>query len=91
MLNINAEEFVPLNVKLEDDMFDKLEREYVENNDWLFEDNFKEDKRMMEIDLGKYYYGIKNEEQEEIQKENFQLKLHTIKEEITYADMVKYK
>lgn len=89
MLNINAKEFVPLKVKLEEIMFNKLEKEFIENNDWLFEDNFKEDKIMMEIDLGKYYYGIKNEEREEIQKEKFQLKLHTIKEQMTYADMLK--
>lgn len=89
MLNINAKEFVPLKVKLEEIMFNKLEKEFIENNDWLFEDSFKEDKKMIEIDLGKYYYGIKNEEREEIQKEKFQLKLHTIKEQMTYADMLK--
>lgn len=89
MLNVNAKEFVPLEVIEENMMFDKLEDEYVKNNEWLFDYECEETEELRNIDLGKYYYGIKDDNNEILKKEKFVLKLNTIKEEITYADMLK--
>lgn len=89
MLNVNAKEFVPLEVIEENMMFDNLENEYVKNNEWLFNYEFEETEELRNINLGKYYYGIKNDKTEILEKEKFVLKLNTIKEEITYADMLK--
>lgn len=86
MLNVNATEFVPLEVTM---MFDKLENEYVKNNEWLFNYECEETEELRSIDLGKYYYGIKEDKKEILKKEKFVLKLHTIREEITYADMIR--
>lgn len=86
MLNVNAKEFVPLEVTM---MFDKLEDEYVKNNEWLFNYECEETEELRSIDLGKYYYGIKEDKKEILKKEKFVLKLHTIREEITYADMIR--
>lgn len=86
MLNVNAKEFVPLEVTM---MFDKLENEYVKNNEWLFNYECEETEELRSIDLGKYYYGIKEDKKEILKKEKFVQKLKTITEEITYADMLK--
>lgn len=91
MLNINAKEFVPLNVIEENEMFDKLEEEFVKNNDWLLNYEFKETEKVKNVDLGKYYYGIKDDSKKELSKVKFELKLETIEEEITYADILKNK
>ncbi len=90
MLNVNAKEFVPLRVIMENEMFDKLENDFEENNEWLFNYEFKDTDKVKNIDMGKYYYGIKNDkEQEVLKKDKFELNLETIQENITYADMLK--
>jgi len=91
MLNVNAKEFVPLNVIEENELFDKLEEEFVKNNEWLFDYRFKETEKVKNVDLGKYYYGIKDDSKKEFSKVKFELKLETIEEEITYADILKIK
>lgn len=91
MLNVNATEFIPLEVMEENMMFDKLENDFLENNDWLFNYEFEDSEKVKNIDLGKYYYGIKEDKKEVLKKEKFVLKLHTIKEEITYADILRNK
>jgi hypothetical protein len=89
MLNVNAKEFFPLEVIEENELFDKLEEEFVKNNEWLFDYKFKETEKVKNIDLGKYYYGIKDDSKKDLPKVKFELKLETIKEEITYADILK--
>jgi hypothetical protein len=91
MLNVNAKEFIPLEVMEENMMFDKLENDFLENNDWLFNYEFEDSEKVKNIDLGKYYYGIKEDKKEVLKKEKFVLKLNTIKEEITYADILRNK
>lgn len=85
MLNVNAKEFFPLEVTM---MFDKLEEEFVKNNEWLFNYEFEETEELRNIDLGKYYYGIKEDKKEVLKKEKFVPKLKMIREEITYADIL---
>lgn len=89
MLNVNAEEFFPLRVIEENKMFDKLETEFEINNDWLFNYEFEETEKLRNIDLGKYYYGIKDNTQVKTETDKFLPKLKTIQEEITYADILK--
>lgn len=89
MLNVNAEEFFPLKVIEENIIFDELEEKFIINNDWIFNCEFKETEKLRNIDLGKYYYGIRDDKNEILKKEKFVLKLKTIKEEITYADILK--
>ena len=91
MLNVNAKEFIPLEVMEENMMFDKLENDFLENNDWLFNYEFEDSEKVKNIDLGKYYYGIKEDKKEVLKKEKFVLKLNTIKAEITYADILRNK
>lgn len=91
MLNVNAKEFFPLEVIVENEMFDKLEDDFLENNDWLFNYEFEDNENVKNIDIGKYYYGIKEDKKEVLNKEKFVLKLETIREEITYADMLRNK
>lgn len=89
MLNVNAKEFVPLEVIEENMMFDKLENQFMEDNDWLFNYELEESEKVRNIDLGKYYYGLKDDKKEVLKKEKFMLKLYTIREEITYADILR--
>ena len=42
MMNLNAKEFFPLNVIVENEIFDKLENDFVKNNDWLFNYEFQD-------------------------------------------------
>lgn len=99
-LNINAEEFVPSkdsHVMIESEWFDKLEKEFVKNNAWLFDNCPLED-----LDLK---FDIKNdlilhfkEYEEKFNNTKFIPKLKTIPEEneiiitkkMTYADTIKY-
>lgn len=91
-MNVNAKEFFPLNVILENEMFDKLENDFVKNNDWLFNYEFQDSEKVKNVDLGKYYYGIKDDKEQQILKKNkFDIKLETVREEITYADILRNK
>lgn len=92
-MNVNAKEFFPLNVILENEMFDKLENDFVKNNDWLFNYEFQDSEKVKNVDLGKYYYGIKNdnEDKQVLKKNKFEIKLETVREEITYADILRNK
>jgi hypothetical protein len=92
MMNVNAKEFFPLNVILENEMFDKLENDFVKNNDWLFNYEFQDSEKVKNVDLGKYYYGIKDDKEQQVLKKNkFEKKLETVREEITYADILRNK
>lgn len=91
-MNVNAKEFFPLNVILENEMFDKLENDFVKNNDWLFNYEFQDSEKVKNVDLGKYYYGIKDDKEQQVLKKNkFEKKLETVREEITYADILRNK
>lgn len=91
-MNVNAKEFFPLNVILENEMFDKLENDFVKNNDWLFNYEFQDSEKVKNVDLGKYYYGIKDDKEQQVLKKNkFEIKLETVREEITYADILRNK
>ena len=92
MMNVNAKEFFPLNVIVENEMFDKLENDFVKNNDWLFNYEFQDSEKVKNVDLGKYYYGIKDDKEQQVLKKNkFEIKLETVREEITYADILRNK
>ena len=92
MLNVNAKEFFPLNVIVENEIFDKLENDFVKNNDWLFNYEFQDSEKVKNVDLGKYYYGIKDDKEQQVLKKNkFEIKLETVREEITYADILRNK
>jgi hypothetical protein len=89
MLNVNAEEFFPLIVIEENMMFDKLENDFVKNNEWLFNYEFQDSENVKNVDLGKHYYGIKDDKEQQVLKKNkFEIKLETVREEITYADIL---
>lgn len=44
-MNVKAEQFVPESQKLEDALFDALEKQFVKNNPWLFEFEYGVEKR----------------------------------------------
>jgi hypothetical protein len=92
MMNVNAKEFFPLNVIVENEIFDKLENDFVKNNEWLFNYEFQDSEKVKNVDLGKYYYGIKDDKEQQVLKKNkFEIKLETVREEITYADILRNK
>lgn len=41
-LNPTAQPFIPESKRLEDEMFDRLESQFIKNNKWLFEDDWVE-------------------------------------------------
>ena len=91
-MNVNAKEFFPLNVIVENEIFDKLENDFVKNNDWLFNYEFQDSEKVKNVDLGKYYYGIKDDKEQQVLKKNkFEIKLETVREELTYADILRNK
>lgn len=91
-MNVNAKEFFPLNVIVENEIFDKLENDFVKNNEWLFNYEFQDSEKVKNVDLGKYYYGIKDDKEQQVLKKNkFEIKLETVREEITYADILRNK
>lgn len=101
-LNINAEEFVPSkesHVMIESEWFDKLEKEFVKNNAWLFEDCPLEDldlKFDIKNDLILHFKEYDEKYEEKFKNTKFIPKLKTIPEEnetvkkMTYADTIKY-
>ena len=92
MMNVNAKEFFPLNVIVENEIFDKLENDFVKNNEWLFNYEFQDSEKVKNVDLGKYYYGIKDDKEQQVLKKNkFEIKLETVREEITYEDILRNK
>ena len=79
-MNVNAKPYVSERQKKEDEFFDSLEKQFVKNNSWLFEDWVE-----MEYKLEKHFNEQKFEQVTEqvVEKVTEQVK------NISYADAVK--